>query len=252
MSERRPLFAANWKMYKGPTETREFAAAFAGAYAPHEDRDVVVFPPAISLVDLVSALGSRPDIGVGVQDVHGAEEGAHTGAVSAGMAADAGATWGLAGHSERRREFGDTDAMVALKVERLLESRLKPVVCVGETLAEREAGALREVLARQVAGVLAAIDSAQHTSLRWAYEPVWAIGTGRTAQPSDAAEAHAIVREEIARHSGADVAGAAIILYGGSVKPANIADLMAADGVDGVLVGGASLDPESFSQICSA
>ena len=252
MSERRPLFAANWKMFKGPTEAREFAGRFAELYTPHDDRDVVIFPPSISLVELVGAFGSRPDVGVGIQDVHGEAEGAHTGSIAAGMAANAGATWGLAGHSERRREFGDTDGMVADKVARLLEADLQPVVCVGETLEEREAGDLHPVLARQIAGVLTEIAPADHHRLRWAYEPVWAIGTGRTAESSDAAEAHAIVRSEIARHSGEEMAAAAIILYGGSVKPANITELMAADGVDGVLVGGASLDPEGFSQICAA
>jgi triosephosphate isomerase len=238
-------------MFKGPTEALAFARRFVELYAPHEDRDVVIFPPSISLVDLVEAFGSRPDLGVGIQDVHGEVEGAHTGAISAGMVADARATWGLAGHSERRREFGDTDAMVADKVARLLQADLLPVVCVGETLEEREAGDLQAVLARQIAGVLDSIDPDQVQRLRYAYEPVWAIGTGRTAEPSDAAEAHAIVRAEIGRHSGEGMAAAAIILYGGSVKPSNIEELMAAEGVDGVLVGGASLDPESFSQICS-
>ena len=252
MSERRPLFAANWKMFKGPTETRAFAHRFVEEYTPHEDRDVVIFPPSVSIVDLVEAFGSRPDLGVGVQDVHGEVEGAHTGAISAGMAADARATWGLAGHSERRREFGDTDAMVADKTARLLEAQLRPVLCVGETLEEREAGDLEAVLARQIAGVLGSIEPDHVRRLRYAYEPVWAIGTGRTAEPSDAAEAHAIVRAEIGRHAGEDMAAAAIILYGGSAKPANIEDLMAAEGVDGVLVGGASLEPESFARICSA
>lgn len=252
MSERRPLYAANWKMYKGPSETLDFAHRFIELYAPHEDRDVLICPPSVSLVDLVAAFGLRPDLGVGVQDVHQEVQGAHTGAISAGMAADAGATWGLAGHSERRREFGDTDALVAHKVARLLEADMRPVVCVGETLEEREAGELTVVLARQIAGVLDAIESEQLPRLSYAYEPVWAIGTGRTAEPSDAAEAHAIVRAEIGRHAGEELASAAVILYGGSVKPGNIEDLMAAEGVDGVLVGGASLDPESFSQICSA
>lgn len=252
MSDRRPLFAANWKMYKGPTETLEFARQFVEKYAPREDRDVLICPPSISLVELVEAFGSRADLGVGVQDIHQEVEGAHTGSISAGMAADAGATWGLAGHSERRREFGDTDSMVAHKVVRLLEADLRPIVCVGETLDEREAGDLHPVLARQIAGVLDVVELGQASRLCYAYEPVWAIGTGLTAEPSDAAEAHAIIRDEIAGHTGEGTATAAIILYGGSVKPSNIEELMAAEGVDGVLVGGASLDPGSFSQICSA
>jgi triosephosphate isomerase len=247
---RRPLFAANWKMHKGPPEARAFAESFVDLCPARDDRSVAVFPPSISLVDLRKALNGRPDIEVGIQDVHAERQGAHTGAISAPMAAEAGATWGLAGHSERRREFGDDDAAVAAKTKRLLEAGLQPVLCVGETLEEREAGQLEAVLARQVGDVLAAIDPGDHGRLRYAYEPVWAIGTGRTAQPEDAAEAHGIVRSEIERRSGREVAEAAIILYGGSVKPSNIAVLMAADGVDGVLVGGASLDPESFARIC--
>jgi triosephosphate isomerase len=165
------------------------------------------------------------------------------------MAREAGAAWALAGHSERRREFGDDDAMVAAKVTRILEAGLRPILCVGETLEEREAGQLDTVLARQIATVLDGLDPAHLIRLTYAYEPVWAIGTGRTASADDAAEAHAIVRREIAGHGGA---ADAVILYGGSVKPGNIEELLAATGVDGVLVGGASLDPDSFAAICAA
>lgn len=250
MTERqRPLFAANWKMFKGPRETADFVESFLSNYAPHDDRRVAFFPPSISLEAFVRASAGRPDLEVGIQDVHQELEGAHTGAVSAPMAAEAGATWALAGHSERRREFGDDDAIVALKTARILEAGLKPVVCIGETLEEREAGRLQAVLDRQVREVLAAVPAG---GLTWAYEPVWAIGTGLTASPTDAEEAHGIVRSAIGAGAGPDLAAAAVILYGGSVKPGNIDELMAAPGVDGVLVGGASLDPESFSAICSA
>ena len=243
----KPLFAANWKMFKGPRETEAFAREFAAGYAARTDRRVAFFPPAISLEAFVRSTAGRPDLESGIQDVHQEVEGAHTGAVSAAMAAEAGASWALAGHSERRREFGDDDSLVAAKTARILEAGLKPIVCIGETLEEREAGALRDVLHRQVREVLSAVPGA---ALTWAYEPVWAIGTGRTASPADAEDSHEIVRAAIAEHADAELAGSAVILYGGSVKPGNIAELMAAPGVDGVLVGGASLDPGSFRAIC--
>lgn len=243
----RPLFAANWKMFKGPRETEAFVEEFASLYAARTDRRVAFFPPAISLEAFVRSSAGRPDLEAGIQDVHQDVEGAHTGAVSAVMAAEAGAGWALAGHSERRREFGDDDALVAAKTARILEAGLRPVVCIGETLEEREAGELRLVLDRQVREVLSTVPG---TALTWAYEPVWAIGTGRTASPADAEHAHEIVRGAIAEHGDAQLARSAHILYGGSVKPGNIAELMAAPGVDGVLVGGASLDPESFRAIC--
>jgi len=251
--DRRPVFAANWKMHKGPAATRDYVCEFARLHRPRSDRRVVFFPPAISIEAFHSAAAAadRRDLELGVQDVHTAVDGAHTGAISASMAAEAGATWSLAGHSERRREFGDDDGMVAAKTERILEAGLSPVVCVGETLEERDAGSLRAVLQRQVQTVLARIPAARRGELTWAYEPVWAIGTGRTASPDDASEAHAIVREAVATTAGGDVASAAVILYGGSVKPHNIGELMAASGVDGVLVGGASLDPAEFAAICA-
>jgi triosephosphate isomerase len=246
-----PLFAANWKMHLGPRDAERFAARFAGRYAPRSDRRVVFFPPAISLPAFVAAVAGRPDLQAGVQDVHEEVEGAHTGAISAPMAAQAGARWALAGHSERRREFGDDDDTVAAKTRRVLEAGLAPIVCIGETLDEREAGRLEEVLERQIRTVLAGLDAEDAERLSWAYEPVWAIGTGRTASPADAEEAHGIVRTAIAAGAGSGVAGRAAILYGGSVKPANIEELMGAPGVDGVLVGGASLEPESFAEICA-
>lgn len=249
-----PVFAANWKMHMGPVETRRFIAAFADLHVAREDATVVVFPPAISLEAFADARGAagRADLEFGVQDVHTETAGAHTGAISAAMVSQTGAGWGLAGHSERRREFGDDDAAVAAKLVRLLENGLRPVLCVGETLEEREAGALRTVLERQVARALEAVDAPDLRRVVYAYEPVWAIGTGRTASPEDASEAHAIVREAIADAAGADLASRAAILYGGSVKPGNIEALLAAPGVDGVLVGGASLDPESWAAIASA
>jgi triosephosphate isomerase len=244
----KPLFAANWKMFKGPRETEEFVGRFSSLYSAHPDRRVVFFPPSISLEAFVRATDQRPDLEVGIQDVHEEVDGAHTGSISALMAAQVGLDWALAGHSERRREFGDDDALVAAKVGRILDSGLRPIVCVGETLEEREAGVLTEVLERQVRTVLASMDAGP---LTWAYEPVWAIGTGRTASPEDAGQAHEIVRQAIRGGGGGELADSAVILYGGSVKPSNIEALMAVPGVDGVLVGGASLDPEAFAVICA-
>ena len=246
----RPLFAANWKMFKDPAETRQFLASFSEQYAPRADRRVVFFPPSISLPAFVEAAAGRPDLEIGAQDVHEEDSGAHTGSISARMVAGAGAGWSLAGHSERRREFGDDDALVAAKVRRIIAAGLKPIACVGETLEERESGRLGEILSRQTRAVLSAVDSERWSRLLWAYEPVWAIGTGRTASPSDAAEAHGLLRAEIAGVCGDETGGRATILYGGSVKPGNIEELLAASGVDGVLVGGASLDPDSFAAIC--
>ena len=247
-----PFFAANWKMHKGPVEVREFVARFVGRYAPHEDRSVVFFPPAISIPAFLDAASARAELEVGVQDVHEEREGAHTGAISAAMAAEAGATWGLAGHSERRSEFGDDDGRVGQKLLRLLEAGIRPILCLGETLTEREEARLYEVLSRQIAAALAGLDGEGRRRLLYAYEPVWAIGTGRTAEPEDASEAHGILRRRIAHLTDEAHARSAIILYGGSVKPGNIEGLLSAEDVDGVLVGGASLDPTGFAAICSA
>ncbi len=244
-----PVFAANWKMYKGPSEAEAFLRDFGARHPPREDATVVIFPPAISIAALAAAGLDRPDIEFGVQDVHPEIDGAHTSAISASMVAQTGATWGLAGHSERRREFGDTDARVAAKLGRLLDAGLRPVLCVGETLEEREAGRLETVLQTQIREAVGQLDAERRGRLVYAYEPVWAIGTGLTASPADAAEAHGIVREQVAAASGAESARP-IILYGGSVKPGNIDEILAAAGVDGVLVGGASLDPESWAAIC--
>ncbi|MFB6240395.1 MAG: triose-phosphate isomerase [Gemmatimonadota bacterium] len=240
-----PVYAANWKMHKGPSATRTFVRSF-------RDRYVVFFPPSISVPAFREDAEGRPDIGLGVQDVHHEREGAHTSAISAPMASDAGAGWGLAGHSERRREFGDSDETVAAKLARLAEEGIRPVLCVGETLEEREAGRLREVLSRQVRRGLAEVDDATRREVVFAYEPVWAIGTGETAAPEDAGEAHGIVREAVRESTDPATAERAVILYGGSVKPHNARELLGTPGLDGVLVGSASLEPESFAEICRA
>lgn len=233
----------------GPQETLRFFERLILDDVPF-GHELLVFPPVVSLAVAAQVLANNPRLRLGVQNIHWEDRGAFTGEVSAGMAAEAGATYALIGHSERRHVFGETDHEVALKVEAARRHGLVPVVCVGETLAERQAGRVREVIVRQLDAVLPALGRNQDRVLI-AYEPVWAIGTGETATPSDASAAHGTLRERIAKAWG-DVAAAAVpLLYGGSVKPENAADLLDASDVDGVLVGGASLDPESFVRIAS-
>jgi triosephosphate isomerase (TIM) len=248
----RPVLAGNWKMNKGPRETTAFFDEFLRHYQPAEDRTVIFFPPALSLAAAAAAVRDRGDVGLGVQNVHWEASGAFTGEVSAAMAAGAGAGFVLAGHSERRHIFGEADEEVGRKAAAALAAALIPVVCVGETLKEREAGQLNDVLLRQLDAALDALPADAGSRLIIAYEPVWAIGTGVNATPADAAEAHGIVRERLAARYDPAVAAAIPILYGGSVKPDNAAELLAADGVDGLLVGGASLDPVEFANICRA
>ena len=249
---RRPVIAGNWKMHQGPAATRDFFQAFLSAYTPHADRSIVFFPPAISLTAAVEALRGRDDVALGVQNVFWEPKGAFTGEISAPMAREAGASFALAGHSERRHVFGETDAEVARKARAAFEAGLTAVVCVGETLDERRAGRVDEVVLRQLDAVLEALTPEQAARLLLAYEPVWAIGTGVNATPADAAAAHGTLRRRLAERLGMEGAAAVPILYGGSVKPDNAAALLAAEDVDGLLVGGASLDPAGFAAIAAA
>lgn len=249
---RRPVLAGNWKMNHGPSETARFFADFLALYPPLDDRTVLFFPPAISFAAAREALQGRPDVRLGVQNVYWEAGGAFTGELSVGMAADAGAAFVLVGHSERRHVFGETSAEAAKKVRAVLDGGLVPVLCVGETLEERRADRAEAVVAEQLAPVLEMLDAGEIGSLVVAYEPVWAIGTGVTATPQDAAAMHRAVRERLAAAFGAAAADAVPVLYGGSVKPDNAAELMSQPGVDGVLVGGASLDAHGFSTICRA
>ena len=249
---RRPVLAGNWKMNKGPEDATSFLAAFSNEYRPHDDRTVVFFPPSLSLAASLSAVRERSDIALGVQNIHWEENGAFTGELSAAIAAQAHAGWVLAGHSERRHIFGETDDQVGRKCAAALAAGLIPIACVGETLEQREGGRLQEILLRQIDAVLDAIPVDAAETLVVAYEPVWAIGTGVVATPADAAEAHAVLRARLSERYGRKPAGAIPILYGGSVKPDNAAELLAADGVDGLLVGGASLDPLAFARIAAA
>ncbi|HKK92130.1 MAG TPA: triose-phosphate isomerase [Longimicrobiales bacterium] len=245
----RPVVAGNWKMHKGPTEARAFCEALVRALGdgPAPLAEMLLFPPAVSL-HLVAEHEVSRSLGVGSQTVHPEPSGAFTGELSAEMAADAGAGWSLVGHSERRHVFGESDADVAARAAACRRAGLHPVVCVGETLEERTSGRLEEVLARQLEAVLPDVPDADPASWAIAYEPVWAIGTGETASPDDAREAHAFLRSVL------DERGIAVprILYGGSVKPANAGELLGTEGVDGVLVGGASLDADDFLAIARA
>jgi triosephosphate isomerase (TIM) len=248
---RRPVIAGNWKMNLAPARAEAFCAAFAEHFAPRADRTVALFPSAVSLTAVVRALGARDGLLIGVQNIHSEPDGAFTGELSATMARDAGAQLVLVGHSERRHVFGESDETVGKKAAAALDAGLVPVVCIGETLAQREAGNLEAVLRRQLDAALDALPADAADRIVVAYEPVWAIGTGVNATPDDAAGAHRFVRELLAgryRAAASDVP----ILYGGSVKPDNAAALLAADQVDGVLVGGASLDAAGFAAIAGA
>ena len=246
MSARRPLIAGNWKMYKTTGEAVALVRAILDGL--RTEREVVVAPPFTAL-SAVAPLLRGTSMGLGAQDMHWEKEGAFTGAVSGPMLRDAGCTHVIVGHSERRQLFGDTDEGVARKAGAALAHGLVPIVCVGETLAERESSRTMEVVERQVERALRTITPQQAAGIVVAYEPVWAIGTGRVATPEQAQEVHAFIRKLIARSHGDAVAAALRILYGGSVKPDNAGALMAQPDLDGALVGGASLDAASFLKI---
>ncbi len=244
---RRLLFAANWKMNVGPEEARAYAARFRERYTPSDDRDTWFFPPAVSLEAAAQAFRGLPNTLVGAQDIHWEPKGAFTGAVSAGLAKAAGGGAVLIGHSERRHVFGESDVDTARKLRATLREDLIPVLCVGETLVQREAGETEAVVRRQLLAAVGGLGGNDLTRLVVAYEPVWAIGTGRNATPADAAQVHAGLRKLLISEVG--VAGVRI-LYGGSVNQGNVASLLAELEIEGVLVGGASLDGEGWAGIC--
>lgn len=243
-----PLFAANWKMHLPPDAAREYLRRFLERTAPRDDRQVWFFPPDVSLEAVARGLGGRPDTRAGAQNIYWEPKGAFTGETSVALAQGAGATAALVGHSERRHVFGETDDQTAKKVRALLAAQMIPVLCVGEKLEEREAGETEQVVLRQLGAACATLPPDDLRRVVIAYEPVWAIGTGRNATPSDAAQVHAAIRRELSDRG----AGEATILYGGSVNQKNIADLLAEQEIDGVLVGGASLDPDTWSAITQA
>ncbi len=248
---RTPVIAGNWKLYKSAHETTQFLNELAPLVKETRRAEIVVCPPFVALpAAIAAARGSA--IEVGAQDVFWLKEGAYTGEVSAPMLLAIGCQWVIIGHSERRQYFGETEETVFKKTTAALESGLKPIVCVGEKLEEREAGQTGAVLESQFNGGLAGLSPEQFARVSIAYEPVWAIGTGRTATPEMAVEAHAFLRAKIRARFGAEIADASRILYGGSVKPDNAAALLAQDEIDGALVGGASLDAKSFAAIVNA
>jgi triosephosphate isomerase len=245
---RKKLMAANWKMYKTPDQTRAFFQDFLPLVAGHDRDEIAVCPPFVNLPAAVEAArGSQ--VAIGGQDMYWQAEGAYTGQISAGMLLSVGCSHVIIGHSERRQFFGETDDTVNLKLKTALDAGLIPIVCVGEALEEREAGLTDDVLRRQCLRAFHAISGKKAGKLVVAYEPVWAIGTGKTATPQLAAEAHTLIRSEAAKAFGDEFAAALRILYGGSVKPENANSLMSEVEIDGALVGGASLDPKSFAAI---
>jgi triosephosphate isomerase (TIM) len=245
---RRKLIAANWKMYKTPAEAEAFVNAFLPLISGHTRDQIALFPSPVLLPAVIAAaMGSG--IAIGAQNIHFAEEGAYTGETSVGQLKAVGGTHTLIGHSERRQYFGETDAIVNKKLHTALHHGIIPVVCIGEVLSEREAGQTESVLKAQVSGALAGIGAPQSAPIVIAYEPVWAIGTGKTATPQMAAEAHQIIRAAVAKIFSTEVAERMRILYGGSVKPENATALMSQAEIDGALVGGASLQPDSFTAI---
>jgi triosephosphate isomerase len=247
----RPVMAANWKMNNGPTSAREFMKSFLDQYPRQNDRTVLFFPPALSFAAVASAVADRRDILLGVQNVYWADQGAFTGELSVGMARDAGARVVLVGHSERRHVFGETDEQTALKCAAVERGGLTPLLCVGELLDERDAGNAESVVVRQLRAGFSQMTQLATRDVMVAYEPVWAIGTGRTATPADASAMHAVIRRELVSLCG-DRARVTPILYGGSVNTTNAPQLMAEPEIDGLLVGGASLDASSWLAVARA
>ncbi len=247
MAARARLVAANWKMNGRRADNARWLAAFR---AQPPACEAVICPPYVYLAQVVEALRGGP-AAAGAQDVADRPPGAWTGEVAAEMLADAGVPWVIVGHSERRANFGDTDAVVAAKVQRALDAGLRPIVCVGETLEQREQGRTAAVITQQVAAVLDSCGAPALARGALAYEPVWAIGTGRTASPQQAQQVHAAIRAQLARQDAA-CAAQTRLLYGGSVKPANAGELFSQPDIDGGLIGGASLVVEDFLAICAA
>jgi triosephosphate isomerase (TIM) len=251
MSSRRLIMAANWKMYKTPEQ--------ASTYFNHLDQnlksasgvEVVVFPTALCISAAVQAT-RETQIEIGGQNIFWCDEGPYTGEISGSMLRAAGATWVLIGHSERRQHFHETDADVLRKAQAALTAGLRPIICVGERLEEHKSGKVEEVLIRQFAGGIAGLTEEEFANVTIAYEPVWAIGTGLAATPEIASDSHQVLRSEVEKRFGEDAAAQVRIIYGGSVKPDNISGLLAKPDIDGALIGGASLDPDTFLAMIDA
>ncbi len=245
---RKKIIAGNWKMYNTPKQSRAFVEAFLPLVAGHTRDEIVLCPPFMSLHTVIEATRGS-NVAVGAQNMHWEKEGAYTGECSPRMLVEEGVTHVIIGHSERRQYFGETDDTVNRKLEVALEHGLTPIVCVGEVLEEREANLTEDVLRRQCSRAFRGISAKKAAKLVVAYEPVWAIGTGKTATPEIAEEAHMVIRHEAEKAFGKEFSDALRIQYGGSVKPDNVKSLMSQPDIDGALVGGASLDPQSFAKI---
>ncbi|HSA77270.1 MAG TPA: triose-phosphate isomerase [Nitrospirota bacterium] len=247
-TKRRPIIAGNWKMNKTTVEARDLASKLIPLIAEIKERDIVLAPPFTALQSVAGVIKGT-GIALSAQNLHWEDKGAFTGEISAEMLLDLGCEYVIIGHSERRQFFGENDETVNKKLRQALNKGLLPIVCVGETLKEREAGKANEVIERQVTGALKGVTAAEMQKVTIAYEPVWAIGTGKTATPDQANEIHNFIRKKSEIVYGKEIAGALRIQYGGSVTPENVSTLMAMPDIDGALVGGASLKPESFAAL---
>src|ERR1700730_3120198 len=245
---RRPIMAGNWKMYKTPSETGAFFEKFKPLVGNSTHCEIVICPPFVDLPAAIDACHGT-HIQIGGQNLFWAKEGAYTGEISAAMLKAVGSKWVIVAHSERRQFFGETEESANKKIVAALESGLTPIYCVGEKLQERESGKTHQILETQCLGGVTNLTPEQFSKIVIAYEPVWAIGTGKVATPEIAADAHRGIREQLRKKFGPDAAASCRILYGGSVKPDNIRSLMAQPEIDGALVGGASLEPASFASI---
>jgi triosephosphate isomerase len=252
MKSRHPLIAANWKMNIGPAAAAEFMRAFLQSYPARNDRRIVFFPPAVSITTVAAAVAGRRDIAVGVQNIYARENGAFTGEISGSLAREAGAEFCLVGHSERRQIFEENDDDVRLKCRAALRADMSPMLCVGEARHERYEGRTMDVVGRQLRAVISSLDQSGIAAMSIAYEPLWAIGSGENATPSDASDVHRHIRFLLRQSVGAAVADNIHILYGGSVNPDNASELLAAPDVDGLLVGGASLNVDSWLRVANA
>ncbi len=246
--KRRPLLAANWKMYKTLSEMEEYLSSFLGLVAGIDDRDIMLAPNYTCLNRMAELLNGS-NVKAAAQNMFYHEEGAFTGEISPKMLLDIGINTVIVGHSERRHIFHEDDELINKKIRSAISHEMKPIFCIGETLEEREAGETSSVLELQIRSGLKGLKNMDISKIVIAYEPVWAIGTGKTASLEQIQEAHRLVRDRVGELAGENIAEKLRILYGGSVKPANVKDIMSLDDVDGALVGGASLEPESFAKI---
>ncbi|MDA0811842.1 MAG: triose-phosphate isomerase [Verrucomicrobia bacterium] len=249
---RKPIIAANWKMNMTPQETTDFITQFQSLVGNENGADIVIAPPFVSIAAAAALLSNSDNIRIAAQNMHNEASGAFTGEISSMMLKELFVSYVILGHSERRAIFGETDEFINRKVITAHSARLRPILCVGETLEERDAGRIEQVLTTQLTGSLADLDNKRIGDTVIAYEPVWAIGTGRTASPEQAQEAHAFIRAKLTEIADADTAARVRIQYGGSVKPSNMAELISQPDVDGALVGGASLESGSFYEIVKA